>query len=931
MRQFNEFAGAAGRGRALVALMLMAALSGCVTADSQTQSSANLAQANFVDQIREVDLSARYPQESNPVDKPALAGGPQAASYYGDRSSPIAEARASSEEARPSSDVEVNAESNPLITRAVYTPPGRGSGSKGYEINFENTPVSTVAKTVLGDILGVGYTIDPRVTGTVSLSSGRPVPKKDLLFVLESALKVSNVALVRDGGNYRLIPAAEAVGSGGGLDAGHGPDAGYGITVVPVQYVSAQTLTKLLDNFAAKPGMVRADPTRNLVVVQGSAEDRRAALDTMRGFDSDWMRGQSVGIYPVSNSAPEPIISELEKIVDSGEGGLSQNVVKLQSVGRQNAILVVTRKPELLKTVATWISRLDRSGSAGTGVKVYRMRYGDARQMAALLNEIFLSGPTSVADSPFNQLAPGGGAVASANEGRGLNGSQSASAPQGPGASLGTNPGGLKTPASFNARFADASGKSVPNADLANGRAGNGGNGSFNPSAALGGAPPLLPNVRIAADVAHNALLIYANQENYHIIEQTLRQLDRPRLQVAIDATIAEVSINDNLNYGVQFFLQSNNGKASVINSNVVNPLATAASAGISRVLPGFNFLAGTEVQPQVILDALHGVTDVRILSTPSLVVLDNQFATLQVGDQIPITTGSATVLNTNNTVVNTVDYRNTGVILRVAPQINANGSIVLDIEQEISRVANTATANTLTPTVSQRKVRSSIAVTSGQTVLLGGLRSEEQDFNRGGMPVLDQLPGLGALFSHTNTSGQRTELIIFIRPQIIRNGLDAHRVAQELREKVLTGRLRMPDAPSPDSLSPASERPEPVELPPPTPAPRVNAAKAPRHPDPVELPAAAAPAKDATPPRRPDPAPSPAPVTREREAKLPRQPDPGQAANSTTRAKDGNGSAEAAPRPPEASRSANACANYQSGSSSVFFASSVTCMPMKD
>ena len=140
---------------------------------------------------------------------------------------------------------------------------------------------------------------------------------------------------------------------------------------------------------------------------------------------------------------------------------------------------------------------------------------------------------------------------------------------------------------------------------------------------------------------------------------------------------------------------------------------------------------------------ALHAVTDVRILSTPSLVVLDNQFATLQVGDQIPITTGSATVLNANNTIVNSVDYRSTGVILRVAPQINANGSIVLDIEQEISRVANTATANTLTPTVSERKVRSSIAVTSGQTVLLGGLRSDQQDFNRGGMPALDQLPGL--------------------------------------------------------------------------------------------------------------------------------------------------------------------------------------------
>ena len=925
MRQINELRGSMGKLLGLIGLMLLGALvTGCVTADHQ--GGPELAQANVLDQVREVDLSARYPQENSAAERTTSSPGPRAASYYGDRSSPIAGVSPSATAARPSSAVESEPDSEPKITPAVYTPAGRGSESKGYEINFENTPVSTVAKTVLGDILGVGYTIDPRVTGTVSLSSGRPVPKKDVLYVLESALKVSNVAMVRDAGAYRLIPAAEAVGNGGGLDAGHGPDAGYGITVVPVQYVSAQTLTKLLDNFAAKPGMVRADPTRNLVVIQGSAEDRRAALDTMQSFDSDWMRGQSVGIYPVSNSAPEPIIGELEKIVDSGEGGLSQNVVKLQSVARQNAILVVTRKPELLKTVATWISRLDRSGSAGTGVKVYRMRYGDARQMAALLNEIFLSGPGSAPDNPFNQLSPGGGAVASASDRRGLAGSQPSGASQGPGAPTGAQQAGLGAPTSFNARFADASGgKAGTLPDLVNGRTGNGGNGSFGPSAGLGGVPPLLSNVRIAADVAHNALLIYANQENYHIIEQTLRQLDRPRLQVAIDATIAEVTINNNLNYGVQFFLQNNSGNASVLNSNVVNPLTSVASAGISRVLPGFNFLAGTEAQPQVILDALHAVTDVRILSTPSIVVLDNQFATLQVGDQIPVTTGSATVLNSNNTVVNTVDYRSTGVILRVAPQINANGSIVLDIEQEISRVANTSNANTLTPTVSQRKVRSSIAVTSGQTVLLGGMRSDEQDFNRGGMPALDQLPGLGALFSHTNTSGQRTELIIFIRPQIIRNGADARRVAQELREKVLTGRLRAPEPPPPEPLLEQHELSEPIASP--AAATHANVTKSPRHPDPVEAPAAATPAKDAKPSRRPDPAQSPPPATRANEANGSRRRDPVGSPAAGTSALAANGSSGSPARPVEASRSASACPpDGGAQSTDILFAPSLLC-----
>jgi general secretion pathway protein D len=234
----------------------------------------------------------------------------------------------------------------------------------------------------------------------------------------------------------------------------------------------------------------------------------------------------------------------------------------------------------------------------------------------------------------------------------------------------------------------------------------------------------------------------------------------------------------------VQFFLKSQQLGAPSNTGSLLN-IPGDTGAVLSRVIPGFNFLLGSGADPRMVLDALHSVTDVRVLSTPSLVVLDNQFASLQVGDQVPVSTGQATVLTGNNTVVNTIDYRNTGIILRVAPRINANGNVLLDIEQEISSVAQTATAQSLTPTVSQRKVRSSIAVASGQTVLLGGLMSERQERGRSGIPGLDQIPGVGALFSRTLGTSERTELIIFIRPQIIRNGVDAQRIAQDLRSKM--------------------------------------------------------------------------------------------------------------------------------------------------
>jgi general secretion pathway protein D len=659
------------------------------------------------------------------------------------------------------------------------TPGVQANAKEGYELNFENTPVSTVAKSILGDILGLGYTIDPRVQSAISLSSGRAVPRKDLLFALESALRANNIAMLREGTTYRLVPAPDAVGSGS-LYQPQGAEAGYGISVIPLQYVSAQMLTKLLENFASKPGMVRADTTRNLLIVQGNSADRQSAIRTALSFDADWMRGQSVGIYPVSNSMPEPVIAELEKIIDAGEGGIGQNVIKLQPIARQNAILVVTRKPELLNRVSTWIERLDKSDISGTGLKVYRMRYGDARQIAGLLNDMFVGPSTTGLDTPSNQLAPGSGAVASSSGS--TRGSQLAASLIPGRTSSVAGQATTPTGAGFDSRFGDSVGPRVAQNTTGTSISSGGYNRSGLPGeAGAGGA--ILPNIRISADVANNSLLIYANQENYRIIERALEKLDRPQLQVAIDATIAEVTLNDSLAYGVQFFLKSKDVGLKPDKGSILNTIGTAA---INRVLPGFNFLVGSESDPRLILDALRTITDVKVLSTPSLVVLDNQFATLQVGDQIPITTRTAQSVDVPTApVVNNIDYRNTGVILRVAPRVNANGNVLLDVEQEISAVANTPTAGTLTPTVTQRRVRSSIGVTSGQTVLLGGLMSEREDRSRQGIPGLEQIPYLGEVFSHNNGTIQRTELIIFIRPQIIRNGVDAYHVAQELRAKM--------------------------------------------------------------------------------------------------------------------------------------------------
>jgi len=721
--------------------------------NSATVNSGGGLDIDVIDKVRSLDTLPRYPQQVNAAE--ANAGQrSRPAMFEGTEVSDVSEPRP-----------------QPVAT------------GNGFELNFENTPVATVAKVVLGDILQTGYTIDPRVQGTVSLVSVRPVAKSDIVFVLENALRLGGIVLVRDASGYRLTPLGDAVGGGRVDAAASSPEPGYGVSVVPLQYVSAQTLLKLMDSFATKAGMVRADTTRNLLLIQGSGAERRTAVDTALSFDLDWMRGQSVGIFPIANSAPEAVIAELEKIVDSGENGLSANLIKFQPVARLNAIMVVSKKPALLHTAATWIKRLDHADTARTSVHVYRVKYGEARQIARVLTEMFTGGSSSsLLDNADSQIAPGSGTYATSSADRLSLGNNTSSSSNGFGSRMpsGTSSGGTTG-------FGTQTAAAAPSANTSDA-------GTLDSKGTSSGGQPMLKGVRITADAVNNTLLIYADQENYRIIASTLQQVDQPQLQVAIDATIAEITLNDELSYGVQTYLTSHNlglrpDQGSLLNTQSTSaPVAaaagTVANAFINRAFPGFNFLVGSESQPSAILDALHTVTGVKVLSNPSLVVINNQAATLQVGDVVPVSTGSATVLTTNNTVVNTIDYRNTGIILRVSPRINVNGNVRLDVEQEISNVSP-ATAASLTPTVSERKVRSSISVATGQTVLLAGLISEQQNKQRNGIPLFDQIPGLGDAFSHQDKKMARTELIIFIRPQIIRDSMDAHVVAEELRSKL--------------------------------------------------------------------------------------------------------------------------------------------------
>lgn len=747
--------------RVLVAVLAAAALASCGSMGDDS---------TLADRVMGLDLAAKPQQPVRGIARSARDGGaPEAQIFMGTGSSTA------------SAPGGTGAAGGTGTVMGVPGAAARQSAGDSYDLNFEAAEVKTVAKVLLGDVLGVTYLVDPRVEGTVSLVSARPMPRRDILPMLEEALKLNGAAIVRNGDTYQIVLASEAGQSGGAVDYGtRRVSPGYGISVLPLQNVSADTVVRLVEGFGAPSGSAKVDASRNLLIVQGTAPERATVMETALAFDGDWMRGQSVGIFPLNNARPEAIITELNRILDSGEGGAGAGLVRFQPIARLNAVLAMSPQPKKIQQVATWVRRLDMADQENARLRVYRVQHGDARRIAAILNNVFAggSGGSGVPGSDDgSQLSPGGSATTGG--GAGL-----ASMAQ-PTTGGSTSNGGNTTGVAGQAGGDDPTGS-------------EGGFGSTSDSTSttddgLGGAggasgQALLANVRITPDVVNNSILIYADREAYRVIERALVDIDRPAIQVAIEAMIAEVTLNGKLNYGVQYFLKASDlGLPSDAGS--ISFFDSTDTGRLKKTGPGLNIVLGPEKNPRFILDALRGVTNVKVLSSPSLVVVDNQTATLQVGNEVPVTVQSAANVQTaDSTIVNSVEYKNTGVILRVTPRVSANGVVNLQIEQEISGVVRNSSEDSLTPTISQRRVKSQVAINNGQTVVLAGLIQEQIEKNKQGIPIISDVPYIGDLLSSTSTSSERTELVIFIKPQIIRDGVDAQVIAEEMRLKLIGG-----------------------------------------------------------------------------------------------------------------------------------------------
>ena len=645
-------------------------------------------------------------------------------------------------------------------------------------LDFADTDIREVVAQILGTILKVNYTIDPGIRGTATLHTVRPLNRAELVPTLESLLAQNGAALVMNGALYRVVPAAQAVAS-----AASGPGAA-GAVVVPLRYAQAEDLAKVMLPYVGEGGKIAADPGRNALVIAGEPAAREGLIGLVKAFDIDILARQSYALLPVSSGDVKDFASALQDAFRGQNGGALASLVRVIPLSRIDAVLIVSPQQHYIEDARRIYALIDRARRQRVRRwHVYYLQNSHSEDVAYVLQQAFTPGnvtaqPTSKTRSQGQSTAGSSGGTIGNSGGSGGLGSGSAGSLGRSGQSGGISGGGL----------GQAGGQQL----------GGGALGQQQPQQPAQGANPLLGGLeaggadqgaealRVIPDDQNNAVLVYGTESELGTMEAMLRKIDILPLQVRIDAVIAEVTLNDILQYGTQFFFKSG-GINGILSSATQTPVNAAAST-LNLTFPGF-FLGGRGAGgAPFAIQALQDVTTVHVLSSPEILVLDNQPARLQVGSVVPyLSQTSQSTITTNAPVVSSISYQQTGVIMEVTPRVNSGGLVTLDVMQDVSSVATGITTPGInSPTFNERNLTSRVVVQDGQTIGLAGLITDTASLGNQGIPWLKDVPILGLLAGNQNNSRVRTELLILITPHVIHDQRDARALTDDLRDQLI-------------------------------------------------------------------------------------------------------------------------------------------------
>ncbi|NIE81375.1 type II secretion system secretin GspD [Asaia sp. As-1742] len=718
-----------------------------------------------------------------PVPKPKPLGGPI----------PLGGLQDIPQEGRLSSDDPTGKARYSLARPNVPTLRGSGDteGIGQVSLNFADTDVRDAVSQILNDILHVNYAIDPAVRGQVTLRTSEPLTNAQLLPALQVILAQVHAVLVHGDGLYRVVPSQSAPGAAQGALAGMADSLSMGgDLMVPLRYAQASSLAHALQPFVQGGARVAAIDSSNALMVSGDPSARNALVEVIHAFDVDWLSSQSYALLPVDSGNAKDMASALQSALHGAGNSLSK-LVDVLPLARVNAVLVVARNARYIEDARRLFSVIEQHRRATVrSWHIFYVQNSSVNDVTYTLQQAFT--PDNVTATPPGS---GNGQTAQTGMGGGLNGGGLGGAGGGltggglngggltggglTGGGLGGGLGGTGT---------NPLGQTGQNTAAPAGQAG--GNASLNNPLlggldSSGGGDHNTDTLRILSNAQHNAILVHATDQESDTIEQMLRRIDVMPLQVRIDAVVAEVQLNDALQYGTQFFFKSG-GINGVLSTNSQTITAgTLATAAFSHTLPGFIIGGASGGGAPFAIDALQNVTTVHVLSSPQLMVQDNRAARLQVGQLVPVQIGSqSSTIGTS--VYNQFTYQPTGVIMEVTPHVSQSGLVTLDVSQEVSSVSSNAASNTSSaanPTFNDRSVNSRVVVQDGQTVGLAGLITENSSRANSGIPWLKNIPVLGFLAGSQNNSRQRTELLILITPHVIHDQRDAVNLMEDLRD----------------------------------------------------------------------------------------------------------------------------------------------------
>ncbi len=651
----------------------------------------------------------------------------------------------------------------------------------GVTLSLSGASIPEVARTVLGDVLGLNYAVADGIKGSITLQTTEPIARRDLLKLFETLMRQEGAVLLVDNGLYRIVPSEGA--RAGGV-RGRSREAGLTNVAIPLRHVAPAEMQRILGSVVPQSTTVQVDDNRNLLMVSGTPNEIASVRETVSTFDVDWMRGMSFAILPLESADPVAIAQELDTIFANDRSSPTKGIARFVPNQRLKSVLVISSRPAFIAKAREWVKRLDLVGQENAKqVQVYRVQNRPASEVASLLQKVYMPQGDRAGGDTRGALAPGQAATTLSSVGDGFGATGNSSGP--PAFTVPRDGAGEPQPIPPFTPFP----VTAPTTGGSNAAAATAGaNLNATSAGSTVGAPQLgvsaasaIPDdrtsgIQVLADDANNSVIVTATRSEFKRIKAVINQLDVAPAQLLLEATIAEVTLNDNLRYGLRWFFQNGSNRAS---------LTDLATGAIASRFPGFSYFLNTP-NIQVALSALADVTKVDIVSSPSLTVLDNKKAVLQIGDEVPIATQSAvSIVAPGAPVVNSVSFRSTGVILGITPRIGENGRVLLDIEQEVSNVTATTSSSIDSPTIQQRRIKTQVAVGSGESIVLAGFIQDRAQKGQQQVPLLGNIPLVGNLFKDKDDRIQRTELLIAITPQILTDPNQIRGVAAEFRDRL--------------------------------------------------------------------------------------------------------------------------------------------------